>query len=227
MCSHSPTNRPRTTILLLEDDDVLAETLIDLLEARGFAVTHAIGGEAALDATFSNRFDLLLLDVNVPGLDGFTLLSELREAGVETPAIFITARTDIASLSHGFKIGADDYIKKPFDFEELAVRIDALLRKAYHTPQNRVRAGAFEFDIEKTELYGPDGYVPLPPASLKIVRLLFKERGHTVPKEALLEALSEGEESSEGALRVHIAKLRKLGLPIETVKGVGYRLGES
>ena len=120
-------------ILLLEDDEVLSETLIELLEDEGLEVTHVLDGEMALDATFVGHFDLLLLDINVPFLNGFTLLGSLRDSGDTTPAIFITALTDIVSLSKGFEIGADDYIKKPFDFDELLVRIQALLRKAYHT----------------------------------------------------------------------------------------------
>ena len=116
-------------ILLLEDDIVLSETLIELLASEAFTVEHVSDGEMALDATFMRHFDLLLLDVNVPFVNGFELLKSLRDSGDKTPAIFITALTDVASLSRGFDVGADDYIKKPFDFDELLIRIHALLRK--------------------------------------------------------------------------------------------------
>jgi len=214
----------KAKLLLLEDDDVLSETLVDMLESHGFSVTHVVTGEDAVDATFHERFDLLILDVNVPGLDGFTLLESLRDAGVTTPAIFITARTDIASLAQGFDVGADDYLKKPFDFDELLIRIDALLRKAFHTRADEITVGTFRFLAGRNELYKKETYIPLPPSETRLVKLFFQHRGHTVSKEMLLEALAEGEEASEGALRVHIAKLRKIGLPLLTVKGTGYRL---
>jgi DNA-binding response OmpR family regulator len=214
-------------ILLLEDDEVLSETLLELLESEGFALTHVADGEQALDATFVSRFDLMILDVNVPFIDGFELLKSLRESGDMTPAIFITARTDIASLSRGFEVGADDYIKKPFDFDELLVRIYALLRKSYHTYAGEIVVHPFRFVIDKDELYKAGEFIPLSPYELKITKLLFQNREKTVPKHQIFDYLSEGEEMSEGALRVHINKLRKLGLPISTVKGIGYRLASA
>jgi len=214
-------------ILLLEDDDVLSETLIELLESEDFEIVHVRDGEMALDATFVKKFDLLLLDVNVPFLNGFELLKSLRESGDMTPAIFITALTDVASLSKGFDIGADDYIKKPFDFDELLIRIKALLRKQYHTYANEINIDDFRFVIEKDELYNGADFISLPPYELHITRLLFQNLNKTLSKIHLLEALNEGREMSEGALRVHINKLRNIGLPIVTIKGVGYRLGSS
>jgi len=214
-------------VLLLEDDEVLSETLVELLESENFEVTHACDGELALDATFLKNFDLLLLDVNVPFLNGFELLKSLRECGDMTPAIFITALTDVASLSHGFEVGADDYIKKPFDFDELLVRINALLRKAYHTYANEIKVADFRFVIEKNELYLGGDFVPLSPYELQITKLLFQHLNTTLLKEHILDTLNSGKEMSEGSLRVHINKLRKIGLAITTLKGIGYRLASS
>ncbi len=214
-------------ILLLEDDEVLSETLVELLEAEGFEVALVSEGEMALEATFENRYDLFLLDINVPYLNGFELLKSLRQSGDKTPTIFITALTDISSLSKGFEVGADDYIKKPFDFDELLVRIKALLKKQFSTYANEISLGSFKFDIEKEELYNEHKFIPLPPVELQITKVLFQNLNKTLKKEFLLEMLSSDGESSEGALRVHINKLRKIGLPIETVKGIGYRLGNS
>ena len=214
-------------ILLLEDDDVLSETLIELLESEGFEALHVEDGEMALDATFVSKFDLLLLDVNVPFLNGFELLKSLRESGDMTPAIFITALSDVASLSQGFEVGADDYIKKPFDFDELLIRINALLKKRYHTYSNEITIGDFRFVIEKDELYIGAKFIPLPPYELHIARILFQNLNKTVQKEYLLDVLGDGKEMSEGALRVHMTKLRKIGLPIDTIKGIGYRLENS
>ncbi|RUM70220.1 MAG: DNA-binding response regulator, partial [Sulfurovum sp.] len=110
-------------ILLLEDDQILCNSLKEFLELEGYSVDIAYRGPEAFDLTFENTYDLYILDVNVPEVDGFSVLSSLRESGDETPAIYITALTDINSISKGFAMGAEDYIKKPFDPEELVIRI--------------------------------------------------------------------------------------------------------
>ncbi len=212
-------------ILLLEDDEILSETLIELLEAEGFSLTHVKDGQEALDATFVSQYDLMLLDVNVPFINGFELLKELREAGDKTVAIFLTALTDIDSLAHGFEIGADDYIKKPFDFDELLVRIKALFKKQYSG--NKVEIGDFIFDTQSEELYKNGKFIKLTPYETTITKILLKNRGNTISKYELLDLLNEGEEMSEGALRVHINSLRKIGLPVITIRGVGYRFAKS
>ncbi len=214
-------------ILLLEDDEVLAETLVELLESEGFELTHVVNGEIAIDITFVKKFDLFLFDVNVPLLDGFELLKSLRDSSDMTPTIFLTALSDVASLAKGFDVGADDYIKKPFDFDELLIRINALLRKSYHTYANEIKVDNFRFVIEKNELYNGAEFIPLPPYDLKITKLLFQNIDKTIAKDFIFEELSDGREMSEGALRVHINKLRKLGLPITTIKGIGYRIASS
>jgi len=214
-------------ILLLEDDEILSETLIELLENEAFEVLHVKDGEAALDATFENNFILLLLDVNVPLLNGFEFLKSLRQSGDMTPAIFLTSLSDVASLANGFDVGADDYIKKPFDFDELLIRIHALLKKAYHTYQNELQVNNFRFVIDKDELYNKSNFIALSPYELQITKLFFKNLNKTVRKELIFEELAQGKEMSEGALRVHINKLRKIGLPITTIKGIGYRLASS
>jgi len=214
-------------ILLLEDDAILSETLVELLESEGFIVTHIDDGEKALDATFIESFDLFLFDVNVPFLNGFELLKSLRESADMTPTIFITALSDIASLSKGFDVGADDYIKKPFDFDELLIRINALLRKSYHTYANEIKVDSFRFVIEKNELYNDAKFISLPPYDLTITKLFFQNIDKTLEKDYIFQQLGNGNEMSEGALRVHINKLRKIGLPIITVKGIGYRLASS
>ncbi len=216
-----------TKILLLEDDEVLSESLIELLESESFTITHVKNGEEAIDTTFDNKFDIFLFDINVPLLNGFELLKSLRESGDKTPAIFLTALDDIASLAKGFEVGADDYIKKPFDFDELLIRIQALLKKQYNTYDNNIKIGDFSFDIKKNELYKQDNFISLPPYELKLTHLFFKNLDKTLTKEYIADELADSKEMSFGALRVHINKLRKVGLPIQTVKGIGYRLASS
>jgi two-component system, OmpR family, response regulator len=214
-------------LLLVEDDVNLGETLVELLEMEGFDVNWVADGQQALDVTFMHSYDLLLLDVNVPFIDGFELLNGLRESGDETPAIFITAMSDIASLSKGFEVGADDYIKKPFEFDELIVRIYSLIRKRLKIKENIITIENFHFQIDTNELYNRENFISLSPVELKLTSLFFKQMNTTITKENILMELSDGEEASEGALRVHINKLRKHGLPIQTVKGIGYRLASS
>ncbi len=211
-------------ILLLEDDTVFAESMIDLLESEGFEITHVKDGEAALDATYDTDFDIYLLDVNVPLLDGFDLLVSLRESGDATPTIFLTALNDIASLAKGFDAGADDYIKKPFEFDELLIRIQAILKKQFKLSEDEIKIGSFIFNIQKNELHDKNGFIALTPNDLKLTELFFKQPNKTLTKEFILDELYEGKEMGSGVLRVYINKLRNVGLPIVTMKGVGYRL---
>jgi len=214
-------------ILLLEDDDTLAESLIFLLEDEGYAVTWVRDGASAVDCTASETFDLLLLDVNVPEMDGFTALRSLRGAAIDTPAVFMTALQDTRSLSEGFQSGANDYVKKPFDFDELMIRINALIHRQYHSSGDTVSLGEFSFRITRGELYKRGEYIPLSEYEQRLVRLFFKHIGTTLEKEDILFETAGGDEASEGALRVRINKLRKIGLPIMTVKSIGYRLDEA
>ncbi|WP_457592549.1 response regulator transcription factor [Hydrogenimonas sp.] len=213
-------------LLLVEDDLTLGETLADLLKSEGFEVVWVKDGEKALDATFVAEFDLFLLDVKVPFVDGFELLRGLRESGDETPAIFITALTDIHSLSEGFESGADDYIKKPFDFDELLVRIRALIKKRYHAAGENIVYGEIRYDIGKDHLTRGGEPLHLPPFEKRLLRLLFQNIGKVVTKEEIAQRVAEEEELSEQALRVHINKLRKAGFSITNLRGIGYRLEE-
>ncbi|WP_456404489.1 response regulator transcription factor [Hydrogenimonas sp.] len=213
-------------LLLVEDDLTLGETLADLLKSEGFEVVWVKDGEKALDATFVGEFDLFLLDVKVPFVDGFELLRGLRESGDETPAIFITALTDIHSLSEGFESGADDYIKKPFDFDELLVRIRALIKKRYQAMGESVVYGDIRYDIDRDRLTRGGEPLHLPPFEKRLLRLLLQNIGKVVTKEEIAQRVAEEEELSEQALRVHINKLRKAGFSITNLRGIGYMLEE-
>ncbi|MDQ1268578.1 MAG: two-component system, OmpR family, response regulator, partial [Campylobacterota bacterium] len=116
-------------VLLLEDDPLFADTLVDLLEESGFEVELAPNGQSALDKTFTQKFDLYLLDINVPLIDGTTLLKELRDSNDNTPAIFLTSHKDKEMLKKSFGSGGDDFLTKPFDSDELLLRMSALLKR--------------------------------------------------------------------------------------------------
>ncbi|MEA1983434.1 MAG: response regulator transcription factor [Campylobacterota bacterium] len=214
-------------ILLVEDDLILAETLEELLEDQGYEITLASSANRALELTYEHSYELMLFDVNIPGFSGFELLDMLRKSGNIIPCIFLTSLNDIASLSHGFEVGADDYLKKPFDFDELLVRISALLRKSFATQKNEIAYGEFVYKIATNELYKDKELIMLAPQELKLLGLFFKRVGDTISKQEFLYELDGVGESSEGALRVYITKLRKVGLEIQTIKGTGYRLVKS
>jgi len=212
------------SILLVEDDTLLLETLSEMLESKGYTLLLAQSANEALRISYETSFDLMLLDVNIPDFSGFELLRLLRESGNVTPCIFLTSLNDIASLSKGFEMGADDYLKKPFDFDELLVRIQALLRKAFASKENEIIYKSLHYKINTNELVSDEKTLAFTPQERKIIALFFKHLGRTIEKEEMLFALDAGGESSEGALRVYINKLRKNGLEIETIKGIGYRL---
>ncbi|MBN2816710.1 MAG: response regulator transcription factor [Campylobacterales bacterium] len=212
-------------ILLVEDDLVLLETLSELLEAQGYELIVARAGNEALEKLYIDSVDLMLFDVNIPDFSGFELLQMLRDAGNTLPCIFLTSLNDIASLSQGFAVGADDYLKKPFDFDELLVRISALLRKSFSASSNELVYKDMHYKIASNELIDGSGErISFSPQEAKVLALLFKHMNEVVDKESLLFSLSSEGEASEGALRVYINKLRKSGLDIETQKGLGYRL---
>ena len=211
-------------ILLLEDDITLGETLSELLESEGYELVLVTGGNAVLEVTASQSFELMLFDVNVPQYNGFELLQMLRDSGNTTPCIFLTSLNDIASLSKGFEVGADDYLKKPFDFDELLVRISAVLRKSFKAKEDKIHYKNLLYKIHTNELFDGTKLLALAPQEKKIMALFFKNIDTTITKDELLFELNRENEASEGALRVYITKLRKAGLEIETIKGTGYRL---
>ena len=214
-------------ILLVEDDLILSETLCELLQTQGYDMTLATTGNQALEVTYERSFEIMLFDVNIPDFDGFELLKILRESGNSIPCIFLTSLSDIASLSRGFEVGADDYLKKPFDFDELLVRIQALLRKSFTSKDNEIKYGDLVYKITQNELLKDDKLVSFAPLEAKLLSLFFKRINETITKQELLYELDNVNESSEGALRVYITKLRKSGLEIQTIKGTGYRLVKS
>lgn len=202
----------------MEDDEVLSATMTDILREEGYDVTPAKDGESALEATYGGHYDLFLLDVNVPLINGFDFLKSLRESGDETPAFFITALRDTGSLSRGFDSGADDYIKKPFEIDELLVRIKALMKKRY----GGMVHNDIVYDPLKKEIKKADKIVDLPNLEREIFDLFMRNIGNTVTKEQFYEVM---EQPSDMSLRVHISQIKKrLGLEITNIRGVGYRL---
>ena len=210
-------------ILLLEDDLLFSETLQDWLEEEGYSVQRAGDPHTAFDLCYSRRFDLYLFDINLPFQNGLRTFAELRESGDTTPVIFLTSREDRASLLEGFDLGADDYLKKPVDLEELSARIAAVLRR--HRREGSCRIGRYEMDARGRELLLDGEPLKLGRKIYDLLELLVSRAGETVTGEEIRDYLwRAGEAASDGAVRVYITRLKKL-FPeaIENVRGVGYR----
>jgi len=205
-------------ILLLEDDKILCASLKEYLESEGYSVDTAHRGTEVFDLTFSKRYDLYILDVNVPGTDGFDVLSALKEAGDETPAIYITALTDINSISKGFRIGAEDYIKKPFDPEELVIRI----KSKYEKPDRMIRIQGLVYDPLNKTVRKEGEIITLGEVQANLFHELVMRSNTVVDSYTLMDFL---EQPNANALRVNLAKLKsKLNIEIKNVRGQGYMI---
>lgn len=215
-------------ILLLEDDTNLNETVTEFLEDEGYEVVSVYNGEEAQEKLYESRYDLLLLDINVPGIDGLELLKESRAQGVSAPAIYITSMDSVEDLEEGFKSGCDDYIRKPFALKELKIRMDTLLKRGfYHQEKERIPvAKGIEYDINNNELMIDDKAVSLGHKEATLLKLFVKNEGEVLAHERIFDHLwSYDEEPSDSALRTYIKNLRKLiGKDrIVSIKKQGYK----
>jgi len=205
-------------ILLIEDDPLLNETLAHYLHRSGYDVTSVRTIMESEEITFENDYDLYLVDVNLPDGTGTQLLEDLRFAEDETPTIFITALTDIETIGKCFDLGAIDYIKKPFDPEELLVRIRAKFA------DRSLHYGDIIYDTKHKILKKRGKTIDLATVPLRIFEKLLVHCGEIVTKEALYECLEHG---SDTALRVAISKIKQtLGIEITNIRGRGYLLEE-
>lgn len=205
-------------LLLLEDDLDLSNTLIRYLTKHSYEVDWAKNGEKAMDLSYENRYDLYLFDINVPLMNGIDLLAALREADDHTPTIIISALVDVASVTKGFIAGADDYLKKPFDPEELLVRIKAKTS----TLQKIMKIKEFEVHTESREIFYQGKPLILGEVQKNILLSLLRNYPNPVTKNELMLFL---EKQNDLALRVNITKMKKNHhIHIENVRGVGYKI---
>ncbi|MDQ7047492.1 MAG: response regulator transcription factor [Sulfurovum sp.] len=203
-------------LLLLEDDHILSETLEIFLSREGYAVDIALTMEEAEDLTYENSYDLYLFDINLPQGSGLELLEGLRHAKDLTPTIFITALTDMHSMSQGFALDAIDYIKKPFDPYELLIRIKAKFK------ETTLFSGDIEYDIEAQVLRKNGTIIDIGNVQFKIFTMLLRHKGQVVEKYELQECL---ESPSDTALRVAITKIKqRLGVNIINIRAKGYMI---
>lgn len=208
----------RKKILLLEDDTILAQTMVQILQEDNYEVTLVEDGEEVLNATYEKKYDLYLFDINVPLLNGRDTLKLLREAKDNTPTFFITALIDTPSIIKGFDCGCDDYIKKPFDPDELLVRIKTVLKR--NNPV--IKYKNITFDLMDSRILKDEEEVSLGSVEKSAFALLIRNIGMTIDKTAFFDYMNK---PSDAALRVLISKLKKvLDIEIANTKGVGYRL---
>jgi DNA-binding response OmpR family regulator len=211
----------KQNILLLEDDYELAETLQELLQESGFRVDLVHNGNDAIDASYDNKYDLYIFDINVPDISGIDLLKSLREADDTTPTIFISALVDLNTIAQGFEVGADDYIKKPFFPEELLIRVRAKLTQL----SKDIHYNNIRYLPQKKELYIDDKIVPLGEVQECLCDIFMNNIGNVLDKSILMDCLVH---PSDSALRVALNKLKQTtNLPIKNIRGVGYILEKS
>lgn len=212
-------------ILLLEDNELFGESMVDALEEEGFEIVWCRNGQEALDQTYTSHFDLYLLDINVPLIDGLSLLRELRRADDMTPTVYLTSHHEIDKLSEAFEIGADDYLKKPFQLDELVVRIHALLRRTQG--KNTRCAGELCIDEKHKRIFFGERELNLSLKEFNLMSLFIRNSGEVVTKEMIMDTLwSPSEMISDGAIRVYINRLKQeIGSDkITNIRGLGYRL---
>ena len=208
--------------------------LVDRLESEGYRVDHVPTGEAALERAAAEAFDLIMLDVMLPGQDGCEVCRQLRQQRLDTPILMLTARTLIVDKVVGLKLGADDYVTKPFDFAELLARIEALLRRARiepAPPKGFFRFGSIQVNLRQAEVFRDGQPLVLPARQFKLLRYLIEHRGATLSREELLSRVWEYDpESSTRTVDIHVAWLRqklednpKYPRWIQTVRGLGYK----
>jgi DNA-binding response OmpR family regulator len=202
-------------ILLLEDDKTLNESIKEYLELESFYVDSAYSAEEAYDLTFENSYDLYIFDINLPDENGFEILKNLKNANDNTPAIYISALTDTQNISKAFGIGADDYIKKPFDPEELVVRI-----KSRYQKEDIIKYKDIVYNPLTKELTKAGKTITLGYVGENIIDLLFRNLSRVVKDEDLMQFLNK---PSQNALRVNIKRLKeKLDIDIKNIRMQGY-----
>ena len=199
-------------ILYLEDDINLSATIEEFLSDEGYDVVSVYDGEEALNVLYKQNFDLLILDVQVPKLNGFELLETLRNANIQTPTIFTTSLNSIEDLSKGYSVGADDYIKKPFLLKELHLRVEALLKREYKTKEYIIKLDKdITYNINLQEIQIDDKKNILNHKENELLKLLVKNKNSCVLFDTIFETIwSYDEVHSEQSLRTYIKNLRKI-----------------
>ncbi len=216
-------------ILLLEDDYLYKVSIKEFLEELEFYVDDFENGDDAQDAIFENSYDLLLLDIRVPGMDGFSLVEYVRKEKLDVPIIILTSLTDISDLSKGYELGCNDYIRKPFDMIELKFRIEQLIKNNFKTNEDFIElTNSFKYDVKKMILYKDDEIVNLTQKESEVTSLLVLNRGFFVSIETLHDRVWENRDISYSDIRMCIKRVREKTSKdfIKTKRFVGYKIDQ-
>lgn len=220
-------------ILLVEDNRDLAQNIFDYFEAKGYTLDLAEDGISGLHLAASNPYDVIVLDLMLPGLDGLSLCKRLREAGEQTPVMMLTARDSLDDKIAGLEAGADDYVVKPFALREVNARLRALLRRTQTQPgTGRLRVGDLSFDPITLKVMRGERTIDLPPIPLKILESLMRHSPRVMSREELERAIWGDSPPDSDALRAHLHILRnavdkQAGIPlIKTLRGLGYQISD-
>ncbi|WP_369600155.1 response regulator transcription factor [Hahella sp. SMD15-11] len=221
-------------VLLVEDHEILSETVGIFLENAGFCVDYARDGLSALHLGTVNRYDAVVLDIMLPGLDGFEICRRWRQdGGLTMPVLMLTARDELGDRLQGFDCGADDYLVKPFDLPELAARLTALIRRNRgEVSRTLLRWADLELDLKRQEARRQGKRLKLTPFGFRILHILMREAPNVVPRADLIAEVWGEDPPDTDALRSHFYQLRQAvdkpfgSAMIRTLPGVGYQLQE-
>lgn len=219
-------------ILLVEDHHLLAETIMDYLATEDIEVDYAARGLQGLELARTETYDVIVLDINLPEVDGFTICRQLREQhGIDTPILMLTARDQLDDKLTGFATGADDYLVKPFANQELVARLQALMkRQRGEMALTRCQVGDLVLDSSSQRVWRAEQEIHLSPTGFRILRILMRESPGVVSRDAMQQELWGSDMPDTDALRSHVYNLRKVldhpfeNAMIQTVKGIGLRL---
>ena len=216
-------------ILVVEDDKALNKLICRVLERNGHAVFSACGGEEALSLLDGTYIDLVLTDIMMPGTDGYELVAAIREADTKMPVIFITAKSGFGDKLRGFNLGADDYMVKPIDINELVLRVNAILRRSRIANERRLVIGSTVLDADSFTVSAGGSTSALPQKEFLLLFKLLSYPGRIFTRYEIMDEIwGYDSESDEKTINVHISKLRSRfeengDFSIETVRGLGYK----
>ncbi|MDR0324972.1 MAG: response regulator transcription factor [Oscillospiraceae bacterium] len=216
-------------ILVVEDDRELNKAVCSYLTQNGYEAVGCLGANEAYDAMYGNLFDLIVSDIMMPGIDGFEFAKTVRELNQDIPILFMTARDDLTSKQRGFQAGIDDYMVKPIELDELALRIGALMRRAKIASSKRLTVGSVVLNAEENSATIGDDEIPLTPREFNLLYKLLSYPKKTFTRSQLMDEFWDVESSSGSrAVDVYITKLRDKfsgcdDFEIVTVHGLGYK----
>ncbi|TCF97765.1 DNA-binding response regulator [Paraburkholderia strydomiana] len=222
-------------VLTIEDDEMTAREIVRELNDRGYTVDWVADGREGMARAFSDEYDVITLDRMLPGADGLTILKTMRGIGIQTPVLMLSALGDVDERIRGLRAGGDDYLTKPFDADEMAARIEVLLRRRQVQPaqsEATLRVGPLELDLVARTVKRDDKEIVLLPTEYRVLQYMMRHAGQTITRTMLFEAVwGYHFDPGTNLIDVHMGRLRKKIDPpgaqplIQTVRGSGYLLG--